>query len=784
MRYKATLEPGSPYNSRCFLWALFMVVLGAYAYGGEDVSAKTSKSFEASKIKAGLSKIGVGESYEIIIADECDVVENTAAEMMQRFLAKASLPARIVKESQATGDKRILLGRESNLKAIREFGDSGDINIRDVSAEDDGYHLKQIGKSIVIAGANPRGVLYGVYAFEDFVYAGANGNLDIKKVPYFRKRGSGPSYTDVQFDAKLEDFPEEKAEYLSRLGINQMTDQGISGNLCRFVKSDIFPFQTPPDPEFQRKLKAMFATCKKYGIDIYLFLIEPALVDVPGGIDSYPKEALGTVRPPWGGDKDGLARTLCVSSPLTQQYLREMTKKLIREYPDLDGINFYNLDCGSWLCTPELCERCKKVCSDTSQHEFAPWELQANCFTLLAEAAHEEKPDFDFRLWSSVHFHGERFEKMVHAVQGYNGIMSSWTGSDRSLMVPDAAVRTETCVQSQALAKERGVPFYMMAEFNNFEIVPKSLPYPFHVCDALKKYQQWDVQNIIEIFGSAPEQNPINAITATAFEWNPKQDTAEFLEALSLQQFGKPAGKEMYQAWKEMKDAFDVWNDVKSPPFPLMGSQFHVKMGLSIGGLPPALTPDIAQYYDSLLDTLTRVEPWLAEGYQQHKTQAFLDKMEQMSSHIALAASHAKKAIDKASSEEYIGISSYQGADGRQSCKEYAELNYASITIANVLCKQRCNIVRAYRLLTDMENARAAGDEKTVQEKKKVYDALVREDIVEQEQFCELLTGFSKMQPCYTRTSLTEKEIADLLSTTQGKIKKMQEYLATAPATS
>ncbi len=748
---------------KCILWVFCVVALGAcfYSAGADDTSSAASA--EASRLKAGLEKLGIIEACQIVVADERDIVEDTAAQMMQRFLAKASIKASIVKESEATGEKQFLLGRDANLTAIRVLGDKGDIRIRDVSPEDDGFHLKQAGKQIVITGANPRGVLYGVYAFEDYIRAGVKGNLDVKKVPYFQKRGSGLSYWAVQFTAKLEAFPEEKAEYLSRLGINQMTDSGISGHLRRFVTSDIFGFQTPPDPEFQRNVKTMFATCKKYGIDAYLCLIEPGLVEMDR-IDSYPKEAIGTVRMPWGGDKDGRARTLCVSSPLAQQYLREMMKKLVREYPDLDGINFYNLDNNAWLCTPQLCERCKQVCTDSPPDAYNPWETQAKLVTLLAKAAHEERPDFDFRFWGAVHYDGAPLDKLLHAAEDYNGLMSSWTGWDRTLMVPDAAKRSIGFTLSQEVCKERGVPFCMLAEFNSLEAIPKNLPFPYHAADALKKYKAWDVKNVVEIFGIAAELNPINALITKEFEWEPDQPIKNVLANLSRRQFGEPAGKQMYGAWKEMKKAFDVWNDVESSAFPLSGSQFFAKLGTAIGGLPPAILPE-------------KILPYNLDGLSPE----FLDKMELMNSHLARAAGYAQKAVETASGEERIGICYYTGPDGPPTRKEYAESNHSSIAFANVICMQRCNLIRAYPLLKGIEKARAAGDTKSASEQETRYRELVEKDIKTQKSFCDLLTGFSNMKPCYLRTSLTEEEIASHLAFTRDKIKELQAYLEQTP---
>ena len=764
-----------------FLLALGLIIFGTNSpkVKGQVVLKKTSEAFEKAKIKAGLDKIGIGKGYEIVVAAECDLVENTAAEVLQKFLGKGGLFVGIVSESKATGKKRLLLGRESNLKTIRDLGDKGEINIRNVSTEDDGFHLKQTGKDIVIAGANPRGVLYGVYALEDFISAGANGNLDIKKIPYYRKRASGPCYSFNRYsDLFTEDFPEEKAVYLSHMGINQLTDQGIGGNLNNLVTSDVFPFQKPPRADYQRKIRAMSALCKKYGIDQYLWLNEPALASIAGNLEKYPKEALGTVRRPWGGSKDGTDRTLCINSPIVRKHLQNMMQKLVREYPDVKGVLFYNMDGGDWICTPELCDRCKTVCKDSPPNEFNPWETQARLITLLAEAAHEEKPDFDFRFWGSVHYHGERFDKMIHSAKGYNSLASSWTASDRTIMVPDAAEPDPAFLISQKICKERAIPLHMICEMNNLEVVPKSLPFPFHVCDALKKFKRWDVKYLTEIFGLAPEHNSINALVMKEFQWNPDQSPKEFLADLSQLQFGKPAGKLMYRAWEEMENAFDVWNDIQSGPFPLAGSQFQLSMGTSIGGLPPAILPDIVKSYNYVNEILTNVEPWLASGYQKYKEKLFQDKMNLMNVHLAQAAKYAKNAIALASNKEFIGICYYEGTNGRPTCKEYAELNYAPIAIMESLCRQRCDMLSAYHLLTEMENSRVAGDQKSAIVKGKLYHELIREDIGVQERFCELLTGFAKMQPCYTRTSLADKEITDHLSVTRAKIEKLKEFIA------
>ena len=756
----------------------------------QEASMSTVKApkvtiYEKSLIGAGLSQLGIGDDYEIVTTDEPDIVENTAAEELQKFLGKGGIAIRIVPESKSAGKKRFLLGRDSNLKAIMHFGDRGDMDIRNVSAEDDGFHLKHVGHDVVIAGANPRGVLYGEYAFEDFVMKEMkNGDLDVKTIPSFRKRMSAPGHYFNSVNFSNEGLPEEKAAYLSRIGANQaiLLDVGVVGTpygkLQTYVKSDVFPFQPPPSLDLQTKLKSAGALCKKYGIDVYFWFEEPIIPSLAGGVEKYPSEAVGTVKRPWGGGKDGLEPTLCVSSPIVQEHYKNMVKKFVREYPDVKGIAFYNLDGTSWLCTPALCPRCKSVCKESPTDMHNPWESQAAFVTLLAQAAREERPDFDLRFWGSVHYN-ENIEKLLHAAQGYGSLISSWNGSDRDIMIPENGEPDRSFAVSQAAAKERKVPLYGLIEFNNLlDVIPNGLPFPFSVCSAITRYEQRGLKNIMEFDGPLPGLNQINALVAQRFIWDPGQSPEKLLADLSVQQFGVRGGELMYKAWEEIKKAFDVWND-DMKFHPLQGSMFFVGLspGFAGNGLSQTVLPDIVSTYNSTIQLYSRVEPYRAADFEKLKESSFLDKMMVMNAHLAAAAKVAQEAVGSASDKEFIGICCYGAAKARPTQKEYAELNYASIAIADALCRQRCDVIRAYQLRTALEKSRREGDEKSALEKEKLYLDLVREDIGVQERFCEMLAGFAEMRPCYTRTSLTERELSDLLAGTNAKIDKLKEFL-------
>jgi hypothetical protein len=671
------------------------------------------------RIESHLKKLGMDGGCEIVIADNPDIVENTAAKELKKFLGKANVFAAIVKESQSIGKKRFLLGRESYHKAIKALGDKKDVDIRNVSAEDDGFHLKQIGRDIVVAGANPRGVLYGVYAFTDFIDDGATGPLDIKKVPYYRKRASAVGYYwDLYVNIRTDDFTEEKAAYLARLGVNQYTScddrSGFKGHLHHLVKSDVFPFQEPPNADYRRKVKSLSAICKKYGIDYYFFLWEPTGPQISADIHKYPAEAIGTVRPPYGGDKNGLERTLCVHSPIVQAHYRSMVKKFIREFSDVKGFFFYDLDGSTWLCTPSLCERCAAAAKYSPKDLYNPWESQSHFVAFLADAAHEAKPDFDFRFWGNVHFHDD-CEILLRSTRGYDSLVSNWNGTDRDVVIPNNVEVDSAFDISRKISSQRGIPLYALIDFNNLEATPYSLPFPFGVCGSIKKYTQWGMNNIQELAGPVPDHNPINALVAKEFLWNPDRAPEEFLRALSIRQFGERAGPLMYNAWEEIRDGMNVWGGYRLSP--LSGSQPYLSIG-TLPGMPEAILPDIFNKFNENLEIRINVEPWRAPDYRRLQEKAILEKMLEMNRHLGNAAALAKRAVAAASDEQYIGICYYDGIP-RPSCKEYAELNWATIAIADVLCRQRCNILRAYHLVSALERDRAAGNELAAKEKQK-----------------------------------------------------------------
>lgn len=121
-------------------------------------------------------------------------------------------------------------------------------------------------------------------------------------------------------------YPDSYLSQLAQAGVNAIWAAGLLRNL---VASEVIPELGPPIHRLER-LQALVAKAARYGIRVYLFCMEPRAIpaDHPAG-QAHP-EILGAPNV-----KD---RSLCGSSDLVHEFLREAIASLFQEVPDLAGL--------------------------------------------------------------------------------------------------------------------------------------------------------------------------------------------------------------------------------------------------------------------------------------------------------------------------------------------------------------------------------------------------------------------------------------------------------------
>lgn len=708
---------------------------------------------------------------EIVGPCTVDRVESTALAEVKKLFTEVAL----------SGQGRLIIGRYENNETIKELCEKGELSIHSVSSLDDGFEIKMIGDDIVVAGANARGVLYGVYELEDRIFAGETEALHIKLVPAFRKRSDalGHYHNAKTFNFGNDVIDERKIEYLARLRINQFCacfDCSPFGNvLSDFVHSDVFPFQKKPSFEAVNTLKTLSRTMSKYGIEFHMMIWEPAVPQRFAPIDKYPKEALGMVRRPWGGGKGNLQHTLCISSPLVQEHYRNIIPKFMKEFPDVKGFFIYNMDGISWICTPELCPTCKEKLIDSDPIKHNPWETQATLISLFSEIAHKEDPDFKINFWGTVHFTEDAVPKMYEAATGYDCVTTGCMGSDHDLMVTSLEKPVPMVQATLDIAKKRGLPAYMYFAYNKLESVQTGFASPFIIAESIKTFKRWGFDCLIEVSGPTPALNQITALTMRQFQSEPDTDEKVWLKALARQQFGADAGEKMYSAWENNYKAMDAWRDHYENPF--CGSNFNVRLGLysNIKGPIPIL-PDLLDRFNFLnIATKPGLKLWDTDQFKDFFTDGYFERFQKTAHYLGQAEEQARKACQLAD-DEPVAISYYEGCfEGisRHTHKEYAELNHCSIEMTHSLSVQRVEMLRGIRLLRDMELYPDRKEELFAD-----FLKLMQENVRTLKKYVAMLDRFTKMRPCLSMTGLCENEIQIYRDDAEERIELSERILA------
>lgn len=720
---------------------------------------------EQQYIRAFAARIG-----GIDFAPGDDRVLNTAAAELKKFFEGCAF----------TGAGRLTVGLAHSAE-VCALPQAEKLAVRAVDAKDDGFEVRRFGDSFVAAGANPRGVLYGVYELEDRILAGEAENPDTFIVPAFRKRSDaiGHYHNARTYNFGNDPIDEKKAEYLARLRINQFCacfDGSAFGNcLSDFVHSDVFPFQRQPLPEAVAMLKNSSSLLSKYGIEFHMMLWAPALPKLFAPIEAYPKGVLGRVRRPWGGDENHLDYTLCINHPLVQQHYRNIIPKFIREYPDVKGFFLYNMDGASWLCTPGLCPNCAKTLVDSDPAAHNPWETQAALVTLFADAAHRQDPDFAVSFWGTVHFHGESIAKMYRTAKGFDVLTTGCMGGDHDIYVTKQDAPVYEVAETLRAAKEHGVPACVYYAYNRLEAVQPGLPTPFAAIEALKLFRDWGFTNAMEVTGPTPCMNQITALTMRQFQSQPDTDAESWLSALAARQFGTAAGAHMVAAWKHIHRAFGCWRDYDASP--LTGSQFMMRMGLfsNVSGAE-CILPGVLDAFDGFyMETLSGVEPFRREAYAKNLTPEFLERFTATEQHLAYAEAVAYRALEAAGNEP-VGICYYEGGFegiGRHTQKEFARLNLCSIRMTHAMCRQNIDILKAVALLRAMRDTPAMQAGLYPR-----YLRLLEEDRALLEEYVAMLEEFSVLRPCLPMTGMCENELRIYIGNAQERIERINTYLA------
>jgi len=521
-------------------------------------------------IRQALETLGTSNDYALIVPDKVDIVEKTAAEELQNFLKKCSLNVKVLAEIVAREGKGFVLGRLENSRIINRMNAAGRLRIGKISPEDDGYHLKRIGNQIIVAGANPRGVLYGVYRLMEWIMTGAGGKLDLLEKPFFKERWAYPGIG-------IENEVSPAVRYLARMGVSTAYLRGLraewrsSMRPCTTRISDyvserehipaLAEFE-PVDKNAIKQMDEVHELSRLYGMANVLWAAEPEVVGVKA-LKSVPQDM--TSQPALARLRSGGTRSLCLSHPKVQDHYAALMKELLSRYPRLKAILVYNEDENSSNCYPPSCSRCRKLYPNG--YTGYPYQAHLQGIKILQSAGRRTNPGFSVAS-ATYHWYITKYlrKAMIDNLPP-NAIVCCLNAEDSQVAISNIPAWTKKIAK---MVKKRGdLTLMALDDFNASSEdmlmeLTDGFPAPYRTYKKLHNWALAGAKGITDhpLSGPSLKVNGINDIAYRVFSWDPLMSTdkadAKIRDITRLQLGDRKAADEMIRAYRAIDKALDV----------------------------------------------------------------------------------------------------------------------------------------------------------------------------------------------------------------------------------
>ncbi len=258
------------------------------------------------------------------------------------------------------------------------------------------YRIEVTADRCRIMASDTEGIRRGLFHVEDMMLRAGGPFLPLgtlERKPFIRSRISRCFFGPINRPPKNRDELMDDVDYYPDQYLNRMAHDGVNGLWLTIQFKDLC--KTSVVPEFGNnvdrrlaKLRKTVAKCRRYGIRVYVFTIEPAIWTVG-------QPAL--VKHPELGGVEG--RYFCPWSEAAQKYLYEATHGIFSAVPHLGGM--INISHGE---SPTNClssvgsnENARPACRICGKKE--PWEVHRETLAPMARGIHDANPDAELISW-------------------------------------------------------------------------------------------------------------------------------------------------------------------------------------------------------------------------------------------------------------------------------------------------------------------------------------------------------------------------------------------------
>jgi hypothetical protein len=491
----------------------------------------------------------------------------TAAESLRGFLRERNGGADVVIEPETTTGPvapaagTIVLGTPTDSPLLARWTAEGRLVLGAAAAASDAYEIAVLDGCLVVTGASPRALLYGVYELQDVLaeHGGVPAGLRRQARPALALRLLHP-----RVRGGFGSYRQSDIECLARAGGNvaHLTHDWMGEKtFFSFVPCPEFPraVDAPALEANRRHLRQYLDWCRLYGLDAALWLCELPCQGGPWVPEARRQEFLGRF------PADCLADTgtyegkgLCLAHPLVEQAYRGMIRRFCTDFPEVAMLLVFTLDSNGELCDPATCPRHQGVSKLTQYNRL---------LALMLEEGRALRPGLQvFSVGWGWKFRGEPdFLAQQAGLPAGAGLASLPDGEawsfDRKL--------TDALVASRAVTRERGQAFlgYDIFFWGDDTVFPQTQLYdfPFGIARKLQRWQALGADGIFDQWGTQAEYVQCDAVALRERLFHPEPADSAGLEAwaesLARRRFGPAAAAPVLAAWQEIERAQQIQSD-------------------------------------------------------------------------------------------------------------------------------------------------------------------------------------------------------------------------------
>ena len=286
---------------------------------------------------------------------------------------------------------------------VAEIGeDENGISIKTVLTDTDcreAYRITVTEGEVTVESGDTEGIRRALIYIEDEMLRREGAFLPlgvIERKPFIRARISRcffapPSHASNEgmVNELADDIDYYPEEYLNRLAHDGVNGLWIGASFHDILKSDVIPECGADSERRLKKLSDIVEKCRRYGIGIYLFSIEPASGYSNPHLEKHP-DLLGS------RGRYGNTHLFCPSTEGCERYVKDAVTRLFTAIPNLAG--FLGITTGECLsgCGSNYifeCPRCKEKFGSHASTLAATEKM-------IADAMREVAPNAEFISWT------------------------------------------------------------------------------------------------------------------------------------------------------------------------------------------------------------------------------------------------------------------------------------------------------------------------------------------------------------------------------------------------